>query len=661
MNAPGGIVRAALVALGVLALAAPAQAEETGGTRSPFASGAGARAVALGGAFTAIGDGLEALEWNPAGLARASRTGFEVARAQQTEIGTTDDYAAFVLPNWRWGVAALAVRHIGVGGIEPRDDRNQVMGGDLSDSETELTLAYAQTLRETWSVGGTVKLQRQSLAGLSATGLGADLGVLAAVGPLTGNRFDWLQGVTAGLAVRNAIEPTLRLDRDNVPDPRLWRAGLAWNASTLGANLVRLALDLDGSAGVAPRLHLGSEVSVRRMMALRAGWRGSHATMGAGFIWHELKIDYAFEDNPVAAVHRIGLSHAFGPTVDERATQTRLAEEHRIQTRLDSEFQRRDRTRFEDLLRGAEQALQREAIPSALEQLAAASLLDSTDQRPRVLEARCQVVLGRRLEEGSDYAGALRAYGRALELAADDSVASAGLGRCRRASEGAAARAADRRERYRLALNALVGGDLLRARAGFAALNRESPADSEAAAMVRRTQEAIGRRLGELLRDARRAVNAQSLDEARQLMAEARALDPRASGFEEVQAAIARATPTATVPEAPSPISPAQLREAQKLTERGVQALAAGDHDGALHYWELSLSINPGDATTAHYVNREYLARGMDAYAAGHLDDAIGFWERARRADPADARAASFLARARERVERTREIFGGQP
>src|SRR6185436_7656628 len=60
-----------VLVLGVtLSTASAASAsDEAAGTRSPFASGAGIRARALGGAFAAIGGDAAALSWNPAGLA----------------------------------------------------------------------------------------------------------------------------------------------------------------------------------------------------------------------------------------------------------------------------------------------------------------------------------------------------------------------------------------------------------------------------------------------------------------------------------------------------------------------------------------------------------------------------------------------------------------
>ncbi len=648
------------------ALAFPALAAEDGGTRSPFASGAGCRALALGGAYVAIAEDAAALTWNPAGLAQASRAGFEAAHSGQGDLGSREDYLACVLPSWRWGVLGFGLRSFGVGGIEPRDDRNVVVGDEFSHTETEIAIGYARALNEAWSLGGSAKLRRQSLDDLQATALAADLGLLVSLGPALGVRSSWLEGASFGLAVGNAIEPSLRLDRESVRDPRVWRSGLAWRRSVLGERELRLSLDTDQSQGVTPRLHAGAELQVHPLLALRAGVRRDRLTAGAAVAWRDLEMSYAFEDMAIGPVHRFGLSHAFGPTTSASRDAARQAEEQVLQARLDAELLRRRDQRLTELLTQAEEALGRSDFDATMELLASASTLDSADARIRPLEARCQRELGRALEGRRNFAAAAVAFGRARVIAPEDTAAAAGEQRCRAASERLVARDNERRQRFRAALDALVAGDLVRARAGFAALVSSDAGDTEAAAMLERTQEAIAQRAVELVRQARRSLDAQAPDEARRLAARVWELDPRTPGLAELQEALAgsktrTAAAPARAPDATRRATPAERRRAEEMVKRGAAAMAAGRPDNALHYWELALSLDANVPKAAQYLNREYLARGMDAYAAGRLDEAVGHWEKARHADPSDPRAAGFLARTRERLERTREIFGAKP
>ena len=87
----------------------------------------------------------------------------QAAHTEYAATGSNEDYAAFALPDWRWGAIGVSLRHFGVDGIERRDDRNLLLEGDLSDSETEITLGFGRSLSDVLGIGGAVKLQRQSL------------------------------------------------------------------------------------------------------------------------------------------------------------------------------------------------------------------------------------------------------------------------------------------------------------------------------------------------------------------------------------------------------------------------------------------------------------------------------------------------------------------
>jgi tetratricopeptide (TPR) repeat protein len=620
------MVRGIVVALTILPWGSigGALAAEDAGTRSPFANGTGARALALGGAFAAIATDAAGLTWNPAGLALASRFGYEVAHSASVELSSHDSYAALVAPSWRWGSLGVGVRSVGVGSVEPRDERNVVTGDDFSSSDTEITVGYARALNDAWSLGGSLKLQSQDVGGYGASALAGDLGVLVSVGGAMG--VPWLQELTAGMGIRNALEPALRLDRESVHDPRTWRGGLSWRG-WLGSQPLTLAVDADASKSVAARMHAGAELLVRGLLAVRVGFNNDRVTAGAGLAWRSLEFGYAFENVALGSVHRLGLSQAFGPTVSASRVAARDAAEREFQNRLESEFDRRGAERLDDLLVRAESAIDQRAYEEALDLVATASILDSADHRVRMLSVRGNVGLGRQMELTADLSSAGDAYGRALAIAPNDTAAIAGAARVRAAGERQAVRDADRGARFRASLDALIAGDWTRARNGFAALARTNPKDVESAAMLQRCEGLIARSTQETERQA---------------------AHDRAVASPPPESAASRS------------VSAASRREAEQLVKRGVAAMSAGRADDAMRYWELALSTDPSDPTAGRYLNREYLARGMDAYAAGRLDAAVGFWEKAQRVDPSDSRAQRFLARAHERREKTRELFEGQ-
>ena len=118
--------------------------------------------------------------------------------------------------------------------------------------------------------------------------------------------------------------------------------------------------------------------------------------------------------------------------------------------------------------------------------------------------------------------------------------------------------------------------------------------------------------------------------------------------------ASAKAAPAAPTRPALSAREKAELGD---LYQHGMAAAQAGRGDEALRYWELIWSKDPDYQQVAEHLKREYLVRGMETFAAGRLEEAAALWEKALAVDPTDERAQGYLARAREQLARTQEIF----
>src|SRR5213083_1266259 len=172
MVGPSAVIRskasawpgASLVLAACMLLPVSARGQD-GGSRSVFAEGVGNRAVAMGGAFSALSDDASGLLWNPGGLGRVQRLQFEAGQSSYFGPGTGESYLLAAMPNWRWGVIGLSLRHYGVQDIDQRDDRNFVVAGPTSDSQTEVTLGYGRGLGSFLSLGGALRARHQSLAG----------------------------------------------------------------------------------------------------------------------------------------------------------------------------------------------------------------------------------------------------------------------------------------------------------------------------------------------------------------------------------------------------------------------------------------------------------------------------------------------------------------
>lgn len=660
-----------MMAAGLLMIATPVRAQD-GGSRSVFANGTGSRALSMGGAFVAVADDASGLLWNPGGIGRATRFQFEAGQASYFGQGTSESYLLTAIPNWRWGVAALALRRYGMSGIEQRDDRNFVVVGPTSDSQTEVVLGYGRSLSPYWSVGGALKARRQSLAGFSAGGYGADIGVTAQPALAFDRGPEWSRDITVGVALTNLIRPSLRLDRDAVADPASLRTGLAWHHLVGGARSLIVTADVEHPGGLRTQFHSGAELQLLSDLAVRAGLNGAQATAGTSVRWRDVSFDYTFESKAFDNVHRVGLSYAFGPTVVETRDLAARAAEAQLQARMAQMFESRKSEQIDSLMSRARARFAAREFAEAIDLLGTVSALDSTRHGVTELQAAAYREQAADLERAGEYSGAAVAYGRAIGLAPRDTLAIAGRDRCQQESDVRAVRSSETRHLFARALDAFGADDWLVARASFRQVINIQPNDQDAAAMLQRTDAAIARRVAELLADARRNLAAGQTDDATEAVRQAAALDPFADGIAAAQASIVRAhaamlaaRAAAARPQAPAP-APAPVastptlsrREMGVFYQRGLAAMQQGRSDEALKWWDLVWSADPKYQQVTEYLKREYLTRGMVAFAAGRLDEASESWSRALRVDPTDAQARGYLQRVQKQKTRTRELLG---
>ncbi len=655
--------------LAVLALAAPGTAgAQSAGERSLFADGAGNRALSMGGAFAAMSDDASGLLWNPGGLGRLSRTELQAGQTRFASSGSSETHVLAAMPNWRWGSFAAAFRSIGTDGIEQRDDRNFVVGPPVSDGQIELGFGYGRAISEAWSAGGSFKARHQSVGGYSAGGFGLDLGVVAhPLLWLAPDRAD-ARDVSFGFALNNFVRPSLRLDQESVSDPTIVRTGFAWQRIVGGFRTLTLATDIESGGGVS-RAHTGAELRLLPQLALRMGFNGTTLTAGTGFTMRDVSVDYAFESRALEPIHRVGLGFAFGHTVMEARAAAERAEEERLQARLEDGFKRRQAEQVTALLERAGERRAAGAYDEAIDLLASVVALDPSRADATALQAACHRDRGRQLEAALDFAAATVAYGRAVAMAPGDTAAAAGHARCEAASDSLAARSTESRKAFARALDAFGADDLPTARRGFRQVLEIEPSDRDAAAMLRRTDDAIARRVQNLLREVSHGLESARVDDVAGLLDEATLLDPEAPGLAAARSALSRARAQQAQPARDSDVArraaPARTaptmsaKELDLLYKRGLAAMQAHRSDDALRYWELVWTADPNYAGVADCLKRECLTRGMEAFAAGRLDEAAGFWRRALRVDPRDPRAIAYLQRAQQQLSRTREILGG--
>lgn len=161
-------MKSALFAV-LLAFSAPASALETrvGTSSAEFLRiGAGARALGMGEAYSAVAEGPEAAYWNPAGLAHSRRLEFSYARAE-LPAGMHHDFGGFCVPvPLLRGTFAFAFTRLSSDQLQMTDAVNRKQGYFSPHSEV-FSFAYGHEFadedplgdsrdyfRETWNLPG---------------------------------------------------------------------------------------------------------------------------------------------------------------------------------------------------------------------------------------------------------------------------------------------------------------------------------------------------------------------------------------------------------------------------------------------------------------------------------------------------------------------------
>ena len=327
------IVAGLAATAGALLLSAGAAAKvfDEAGVSAPFLKIAqGARASAMGEAFTAAAEEASAVHYNPAGLASLDALSVQLSHAFYLQsityqfVGVAQPLAALFhqfdtsggrLPAYTktpdWGVLGLGFVYLNAGSFD-KTDNTGAPAGSFTPQDFAASLTYARAFGPL-DFGATAKLV-STMIDRSAKTYAADLGARYRTG--------WEDHPWTFAAAVTHMGGKLKVGRQQDPLPLTVAVGQSFRF----APELLVATDFISPKDDAPYLALGAEFSrsVKKDLdaALRLGYSTVHAsdglggiaglTAGAGIAFPHVRFDYAWVPfGLLGQTHRFTLAFRF--------------------------------------------------------------------------------------------------------------------------------------------------------------------------------------------------------------------------------------------------------------------------------------------------------------------------------------------------------------
>jgi len=288
--------------------------DKAGTTGAQFLKiGCGARAIAMGEAFSAVSDDANAIYWNPAGLSQIDCSEVSAMHAIWLE-SINYDYLAYAQP-LRNATIGASLNYLSMSSIDKMTELGE-KDGTFSPYDSAFNLAYAKKIGPITG-GINVKYIKQQIDDETASGFAVDLGTLHR-----------LSDNLKGAVVIHNIGPEIKFIDEGDPLPLSIRLGLSYRLGD------KLLLALDGVAPIDndPNVHVGCEYRLNGIkkvpIALRMGYKTtttsdldalSGLSAGLGFNVGGLDIDYAWVPyGDLGDTHRISLGMKFASSGKRR-------------------------------------------------------------------------------------------------------------------------------------------------------------------------------------------------------------------------------------------------------------------------------------------------------------------------------------------------------
>lgn len=282
------------------AIAGWAQTGDGGGTGLAFLKvGVGARASAMGEAYTAVSDDATATFWNPAALALLEQPQVAFTHTEWIQ-DITAEYFAFVSQAFGGGIG-LSINANDIGGIERRVKPSAEPLATVGANDVSVGVSFARKLSPHLAAGVTLKYLYEKIFIESSSGYAFDAGLSYRSGNLPVRLAVVLQNVGSMGNLRNeAIELPLTV-----------RGGIAYQHALSSLGTLVLAADAVKVKESDLRGNFGAELWLKSRLAVRLGYQTGFDDRalngGFGLQFARYHFDYGFTpfDSNFGDTHRI--------------------------------------------------------------------------------------------------------------------------------------------------------------------------------------------------------------------------------------------------------------------------------------------------------------------------------------------------------------------
>ena len=165
----------------------------------------GPRGIAMGEANVSTSTGIEALFWNPAGVAKMDGSADLLFSHMSYIADIGVEYGALAANFEGFGVLSFSLKALSIGDIQVTTTSNPDGTGELfAPTMIVAGLSYSRQLTESISIGLTTNFISERMADVSASGFAFDFGVIY-------DNLASVSGLSIGFVVKN-LGPSMKFD-----------------------------------------------------------------------------------------------------------------------------------------------------------------------------------------------------------------------------------------------------------------------------------------------------------------------------------------------------------------------------------------------------------------------------------------------------------------